>query len=147
MKNNKEIICFELNNWFCGRDYPPEEPFISWIKTRQFANDEWCKNNKLVVLAGMIDMSINYIVLAPKEWIIRNCPKLLSNQDYEYKTILGVYDKETEKFIEKEIIHKHNFSNFIIEPDEDNNYYGRFNTPCLDYYEKNFGVHWINEDE
>ena len=26
-----EIIYFELNNWFCGRDYPNSESFIGWV--------------------------------------------------------------------------------------------------------------------
>ena len=25
-----EIVYFELNNWFSGRDYPNEEPFTTW---------------------------------------------------------------------------------------------------------------------
>lgn len=28
---NDIIYYFELNNWFPGRDYPDDEPFISWM--------------------------------------------------------------------------------------------------------------------
>ena len=27
----EEIIYFELDNWFCGRDYPNAEPFTSTV--------------------------------------------------------------------------------------------------------------------
>jgi hypothetical protein len=27
----EEIIYFELDNWFGGRDYPDTEPFNSWM--------------------------------------------------------------------------------------------------------------------
>lgn len=26
-----DIVYFELNNWFRGRDYPNDEPFVSWM--------------------------------------------------------------------------------------------------------------------
>ena len=27
-----DIVYFELNNWFAGRDYPDAEPFLSWME-------------------------------------------------------------------------------------------------------------------
>ena len=42
-------------------------------------NDEWCKENKLCVYLGIVDMSYNYTVSAPKEWVEKNCPELLTN--------------------------------------------------------------------
>ena len=27
-----EVVYFELNNWFSGRDYPDAEPFLSWME-------------------------------------------------------------------------------------------------------------------
>lgn len=26
------IIYFEMNNWFAGRDYPDCEPFLTWMR-------------------------------------------------------------------------------------------------------------------
>ena len=31
MNSEKEVIYFELNNWFSGEHYPAEEPFTTWI--------------------------------------------------------------------------------------------------------------------
>ena len=68
----QEIIYFEINNWFCGRDYPPIEPFKTWVHTNRFSNDAWCKENKLVVMTGPIDMSSNWLVAAPRKWVEDN---------------------------------------------------------------------------
>lgn len=27
-----DIVYFEVNNWIQGRDYPDEEPFLSWME-------------------------------------------------------------------------------------------------------------------
>ena len=40
----EEIVYFELDNWFRGRDYPNAEPFISWMHDDlniRFRNDIW----------------------------------------------------------------------------------------------------------
>lgn len=72
-------VCYiELNNWFCGRDYPVTEPFISWIKENKFSDKTWCKENRLCVCVYAIDMSVNYLITAPKSWVKSNCPKLLT---------------------------------------------------------------------
>jgi len=52
----EEIVYFELNNWFCGRDYPEDEPFIRWLENdcnQQFMDKDWVKENKLCVLANI----------------------------------------------------------------------------------------------
>ena len=59
---NTEVVYFELNNWFAGRDYPDEEPFISWmnvdVHTTKFEdNEEWVKENRLCVAWDFVDMS------------------------------------------------------------------------------------------
>ena len=28
---DNELVYFELNNWSPGKDYPYEEPFLTWI--------------------------------------------------------------------------------------------------------------------
>ena len=56
---NEEIINFELNNWFAGRDYPMAEPFLSWMKNDLrivFRNEDWVKANELVVVYFPLDI-------------------------------------------------------------------------------------------
>ena len=98
----EEIVYFEINNWFAGRDYPNDEIFYKWIKDCQFRDNEWCKQNKLCVMCGAIDMSMNYCVAAPKSWVEKNCPKLLTDEEYEYKIITSGLDKETGKSLDKD---------------------------------------------
>ena len=80
----EEIVYFELNNWFTGKDYPPCEPIASWVHEYRFNKDEWCKENKLCVLAGNIDMSQNWCITAPIGWVKENFPQLLSEERYTY---------------------------------------------------------------
>lgn len=75
----EEIIYFEINNWFSGVDYPDAEPFLTWMKEPSFfMNEDWVKENKLVVVACLVDMSINFRVSAPKSWVEKYCPTLLT---------------------------------------------------------------------
>ena len=119
-----EIVYFELNNWFSGRDYPNAEPFLSWIQCNkenkyyiQFRDESWIKENKLVVVESLVDMSMNFCITATKEWVEQNCPELLS--------------------IYKE---------FIRQSDEDDETpYGRFGCPFLEYEEDNVGYHYAEE--
>ena len=92
-----KLIYFELNDWFKGRDYPNEEPFIGWIKNNNFSNDDWCRQNELVVLFGFIDMSRNWCITATEDWVKKNCPKLLTNEVSKYIIITHSSDKETGK--------------------------------------------------
>lgn len=142
-----DLVSFELNNWFSGADYPPEEPFISWISHHAFSNDEWCKKNRLVVLVGNVDMSINYCITAPRSWVRENCPALLYNKKYQYKTIRSSFNKKTNEIEHEEILHDGSMSQFIRYPDEDGNVYGRFGWDFPEYCEENFGVHYYEEDE
>lgn len=76
-----ELIRFELNNWFEGRDYPNEEPFITWMcndLNQYFMKENWTKENGLVVTVALVDMSFNYCIVAKKSWVERFCPKLLT---------------------------------------------------------------------
>ena len=75
----EEIVYFEINNWFAGRDYPNDEIFYKWIKDCQFRDNEWCKQNKLCVMCGAIDMSMNYCVAAPKSWTVKTHKKKYSD--------------------------------------------------------------------
>lgn len=109
-----EVVYFELNNWFAGRDYPNEEPFLSWMRDDlniKFDNDEWVKENKLCVVFDFVDMSQNFCITATKKWVENNCPKLLTTH-----------------------------TEYLRCPDEYGDVYGRFGHKFLEYNEDNFGV-------
>lgn len=115
-----EIIYFELNNWFAERDYPNEEPFLTWMDDDNVYDDsfmtseDWAKENGICVIAHPVDMSINLCITATKEWIEKNCPNLLTK-----------------------------YAQFLRYPDECGDVYGRFGAKFLKYHEDNFGVTWI----
>ena len=117
-----DIVYFELNNWFAGCDYPDAEPFLSWMKddlNQKFRDEEWIKENKLVVVESLVDMSMNFCVTATKEWVENNCPELL----YTYE-------------------------NFVRKPEDGEDVpYGRFECPFLEYNEENIGYHYAEEVE
>ena len=116
----KEIVYFELNNWFSGVDYPAAEPFISWMRDDlniKFRNEEWVKENKLCVVESLVDMSSNYCITATKDWVEKNCPELLTK-----------------------------YTEFLREPDEDGYVYGRFGHEFLEYKEENIGITWQEDD-
>lgn len=72
---------FEINNWTPILDYPYEEPFITWLDEETFdlylTNSKWVNKQGIGVVYSFIDMSINFCICAPKQWIEENCPKLL----------------------------------------------------------------------
>ena len=116
-----EIIHFELNNWTPGKDYPAEEPFITWIGNDlniHFNSDNWVQENKLCVVRSIIDMSVNFCITTTKEWVEKNCPKLLTE-----------------------------YQDFLRHPDEDGFVEGRFGNYFLDYTENNIGITDDNDDE
>ena len=117
-----DIVYFELNNWFSGRDYPNAEPFLSWMKddlNQKFRDEEWIKENKLVVVESLVDMSMNFCITATKEWVEENCHELLST-----------------------------YKNFVRKPEDDEDVpYGRFGCPFLEYKEENIGYHYADEVE
>ena len=119
--SSKDIIYFSVNNWDCGIDYPDTEIFRKWLgedEDQYFMNDEWCKENKLCVYCGTIDMSCNYTVSAPKEWVEKNCPELLTN-----------------------------YSDFIFLPKEGETKpeYDFWYQPFPDYCEENFGCNFYQD--
>ena len=130
-----EIIYFELNNWFYGRDYPADEQFNNWVTKHQFSKNEWCKENKLCVLCGNYDMSVNWCITAPKSWIEENCPQLLSDKKYTYTVCTYYKGKNTSQQKEGR------YSDFI-RPDA----IGRFDWQFLEYKPENYGVTWRNDE-
>jgi hypothetical protein len=118
-----DIVYFELNNWMPSEDYPDEEPFISWVGNNRnnsttFYDKIWVKQNKLCIVADFIDMSVNFCVTATKEWVLENCPKLLTD-----------------------------YKDFLRYPNEDGLVEGRFETRFLEYSEENFGIIFRDEDD
>lgn len=109
-----EIIYFELNNWWPGRNYPDEEPFLSWMGNDLniiFSNENWVKENNLCVVESLVDMSSNFCITATKDWVEKNCPSLLTD-------------------------HK----KFLRYPDEDGEVYGKWGTKFLPWSKNNFGI-------
>ena len=106
----EEVVKFSVNHW-SSEDFPPEEPFLLWMTDSQLdkylANVRYCKENKLVVVMTLMDMSMSFAVTAPLEFVKRECPCLLKieNQQYVYdkdaKT--GIYGIRFKKYKEKNI--------------------------------------------
>lgn len=87
----EDFIYFELNNWFAGEHYPACEPFLSWMKDDlhlKFMDEKWVKENKLVVVMAVLDMSLNFCITAPRKWVEENCPMLLT----EYAQFIRTYN-------------------------------------------------------
>ena len=138
--NMEEIVYFELNNWFCGRDYPDAEPFISWLNDdskQKLTDDAWAKENKLCIVACPYDMSLNYCITATKDWVLQNCPDLLSDKTYDSTFIVGVSGDT------QEIVKQYSFKKFLKFPDKYGEVWGR--VQFLEYKEENFGVHWVDD--
>ena len=139
-EKKKNVVYFELNNWFGGRDYPDVEPFSTWISTRKFSDPEWCKENKLAVKFGNIDMSEHYCISASREWVEKNCPDLLSDKTFEYTIIThSANGTETNN-------HTNSFANFLRYPNEDGDVYGKYGWKFNPYTKENFGVEIFYED-
>jgi len=137
----EEIVYFELNNWFTGRDYPSCEPIASWVNESKFNDDQWCKDNKLCVLAGTIDMSENWCITAPIAWVQNNFPQLLTDEHYTYTLLVHRGGSEPEK-----LDYDKAYSDFRRYPDEDGEVEGQFGWMFLEYTEDNFGVTWYEDD-
>ena len=134
---NKELVYFELNNWFSGRDYPNAEPFITWCghdMNLYFSNEEWVKENKLVVVESYVDMSVNWCVTATKDWVLNNCPKLLSDESTEVCFIT------TGKYGSTKNPKSYSYKSFLRFPDEDGDVYGRFGDKFGEYTKENIGT-------
>ena len=155
MEKQQDIIYFSVNNWFCGRDYPPTENFKNWLRddlNQKLRSDAWAKENKLCICYGFIDMSQNYTVSAPREWVEKNCPELLTDEEYTYYTIIQRPKKNLfgkVKYVEERIENKKKYSDFVYKPDDgedmpDEDYWGM---PFREYCEENFGVKYYSMDD
>ena len=118
----KDIIYFEVNNWFVGRDYPNTKQFIEWMGDDlciAFRNEEWVKANKLYVVYCRLDMSQNFCVTATRKWVEENCPELLT----DYKQFLRYPDEEGDVYGE----------------------FGEFDYRFLPYSEENFIIEEVKD--
>lgn len=136
----EEVIYFSVNNWGPGRDYPLTDNFEKWLGddfNQQFQDDTWAKENKLCIYAGFIDMSQNYNITAPRSWVEKNCPELLTDDEYTFYEY-GCNGKVIE--------HKKKYSDFVNVPDKDGDVVSKWGWPYLEYKEENFGVHYYDEN-
>lgn len=114
-----KIIYFELNNWIPGIFYPDDEPFRLWMKNDlqiKFDDENWVKKSRLCVVRELIDMSSNYCITATREWVMNNCPKLLTD-----------------------------YTEFLRYKD-DGKVYGRFWTEFKEYREENIDIWDLEEN-
>jgi hypothetical protein len=136
-----DIVYFEINDWFRGRDYPPGEPFDSWMKfPSDLSSDDWCKEQEICVVSGNVDMSRNWVITAKKSWVEKNCPQLLTDDEYEY--VIRTLSREKEY----DTTYKKKYSDFVLHPNDFGSVYGRFDWPALNYEPNNFGSCWYDYD-
>lgn len=138
MSDKPEVVYFELNNWFSGRDYPDAEPFNTWCGDDlhlQFDDKEFVKEHRLCILRQIVDQSVNWCITAPKEFVLQNCPKLLSDESTNCELIQRNPDGTRD-----EIVEDHLYKEFLRFPNEDGFVYGRFGTQFLEWSEENIGI-------
>ena len=158
----QDVVYISVNNWFCGRDYPPTENFKKWLGNdfnQSFKDDNWCKENKLCVYYGTVDMSTNYTISAPRECVEKNCPELLTDDEYAYITRHGSFKRNglfgKRKLVWEDVEEKRKYSDFVYTPEEGEEYPGNSrigDMPFRDYCEENFGskyyeTNWWGDDE
>ena len=145
---DEEVVYFELNDWFAGEDYPCAEPFLTWCgndRNLYFCNENFVKENKLCVVQQVIDMSINWCITAPKSFVLKYCPKLLSDETTSTKFVRTCNGVSTE--YEKTFPYSH----YLRFPDEDADadecgiVYGRFGTKFLEYKPENIGIKYEDD--
>ena len=138
-----EVVYFELNNWFPGRDYPDAEPFVTWCGNDFnlcFNDVDFVIKNKLCVVRQRIDMSVNWCVTEPKSFVLENCPKLLSDETYSTLFVRSGKDGE------KKYVEEFSYNQFLRCPDDDGDVYGKFNTLFLPWSEENIGITYLEDD-
>ena len=76
MKSKKiNLIYFEIYE----TDYPPIEPFTSWMQNLQFRDIDWIRKNKLSVIESVEPGTANhyFCITAPRDWVATYCPTIL----------------------------------------------------------------------
>lgn len=97
VNKHSNLIHIWLNNW-SNKYCPPEEPFLTWLDDDNLTlcDNQWMsKQDGITACYSLVDMSINFAVTATEEWVRKNCPILLENQDYRKKfTIDNIYNHD-----------------------------------------------------
>ena len=130
-----DIIYFEIGDKKAGKSYPGDEPFMTWCdydnSDLYFNNEEFVKSNKLCIVA-LSGQTTTWLVTAKKDWVLANCPKLLSDDTY---TIVYTHHG-TRKNVTEDLDFKH----FLRFPDENGDVYGSLGDKFLQYSEENIGI-------
>lgn len=152
--NEENVIYFELNDWHKTDSYPPLDIFETWIKERKFSDDEWCKRNRLCVIAASPDEPLqHWLVTATTLWVAEKCPELLLAKDnpglneyvVDITTVSAGYKK---RLVKREYIHK-KITDFLRYPDEFGNVHSKFGIgyDFAQYDKDNLGVtFYVHED-
>lgn len=159
----EDLVCFEVNNWTPGEDYPLCEPFISWMGNDlnlKFGDEDWCKKNRICVKGSAVDMSVSFQVTATREWVEQNCACLLLP---EYTEFVYTYP---EPYFSDWYLNRPSLSDRMTEWQE--KLKRRFEenkarilkdlkpsdltgmpsgNAFLDYTEENIGLIWVDEDD
>lgn len=148
MNSTNDVIYIGIDNWFYGRDYPAIKKLADWVNKNQFNNDEWCKEQKICVVSGVVDMSTAWLITAPRSWVESNLPELLTDDSYEYQL------KSVSKDGEQIHTYTKKYSDFICKPDpkSDDELPDYFDYHFKEYCEDNFGCdfqdnYWVDADE
>lgn len=138
-----DIVYFSFNNWFSGRDYPNDLKYNELVNCGRLSDKEWAKENKLVIVTGYIDMSINWCIAAPRKWVEENLPELLSDKEYTYQLISYYKGEETIETYTKK------YNDFVYPCDENGEapLECNYGMPFKEYDENEIGIHWVEEDE
>lgn len=136
----QEVVYLEFNNWFKGRHYPSLEYVEKNLNN--FSNNAWCKENRLCVVACYIDLSINWCITAPIEWVKSNIPQVLSDDTYTYQIHRHCFNLETQKDEDRVITYTSKYSDFLRYPNEDGDVEGRDGIPFKQWSNENLGVTW-----
>ena len=104
-------------------------------------------------------MSFNYTVSAPREWVEKNCPELLTDDEYTYTTQQGSYKKKglfgKTELVWENVEHKKKYSDFVYTPEVEGDTppSDGYDMPFREYKEENFGSEyfetycWDDDDE
>lgn len=88
-----DLVCFEVNDW---HDYP--KYFDEWYnyKLHRHGGCKWfpdlnkmAKENKLCIQVVVIDMAISMMFTAPRDWVEKTCPELLTDPKWTEECVYG----------------------------------------------------------
>lgn len=134
MGKEKEVVYLSFNDWEFGTDYPPICDIIRWVEDGTFENELFVKEQKLCVNVNPYDMSMNYCITAPMEWVKQFCPEVLTNYTY-------IYHKSWDGNITGK-----RYCEFACTPGKNGKVVDRFGFSFLPYTEENIGVHYPKEE-